>query len=157
MSNYNLNHACLSGNLTCDPLLRKYGEGKAKVFFGLAVHEPCKGRDGAIATRTNYFEIVAWGVIAESTAKYTAKGDNVIVDGRLVQDVWEGKDGVKREKVRVEAARVCFNNPHRSQSDASCKEIPMRTACESAPASVEADPPLVDIGRPADDAVAVPF
>ena len=150
MSNCNLNHTCLSGNLTCNPVLRKFGEGKTKVFFGLAVHEPCKGLDGAMSVRTNFFEVVAWGAIAESTAKYTAKGDNVIVDGKLVQDAWEGKDGVKREKVRIEAARVCFHNPPRSQPESGEES-------KDAPNPDEAAAPAVDIGRPADDAVAVPF
>ena len=150
MSNCNLNHTCLSGNLTCNPMLRKFGEGKTKVFFGLAVHEPCRGRDGSPSVRTNFFEVIAWGAIAESTAKYTAKGDNVIVDGKLVQDVWEGQDGVKREKVRIEAARICFHNPPRSQSedDGESKAAPVPDATEA---------PHVDIDRPADDAVAVPF
>ena len=149
MSNYNLNHTCLSGNLTCDPILRTFGEGKSKVFFGLAVHEPFKGRDGTASGRTNFFEVVAWGAIADNTAKYASKGDYIIVDGRLVQDVWEGKDGVKREKVRVEAARVCFNGPRRAPEGEGATDP--SSAAETPPE------PATDIGRPADDAVAVPF
>ena len=156
MSNYNLNHTCLSGNLTSDPTLRKFGEGKTKVSFAIAVHEPCRGRDGAAATRTNYFEVVAWGSIAESTAKYTAKGDSVIVDGKLVQEIWEGKDGVKREKVRIEASRVCFNNPRRAPQDAD-GAAPAQDGGAPTAQPAEASAPRVDIGRPADDAVAVPF
>lgn len=147
MSNYNLNHACVSGNLTCDPIVRSFPDGRAKVFFGLAVHEVTKKRDGTFAQRTNFFEVIAWSPIADSAAKYTSKGDGVIVDGRLVQDVWEGKDGAKHEKVRIEAARICFNNPPKP-----------KTGTDGSPQG-EAVPetPAADIGRPAEDDVAVPF
>ena len=147
MSNYNLNHACLSGNLTCDPIIRNFAEGRSKAVFGLAVHEVSKKRDGTFAKRTNFFEVIAWSPIADTAAKYTSKGDSVIVDGKLVQDVWEGKDGARHEKVRIEAARICFNNPARQKAGANGSP-----EGEAAP-----ETPVADIGRPSDDDAAVPF
>ena len=147
MSTYNLNHACLSGNLTCDPIIRNFAEGRSKAIFGLAVHEVSKKRDGTFAKRTNFFEVVAWSPIADSAAKYTSKGDSVIVDGKLVQDVWEGKDGAKHEKVRIEAARICFNSPSKPKAGPEGNG-----QGETAP-----ETPPADIGRPSEDEVAVPF
>ncbi len=147
MSNYNLNHACLSGNLTCDPIIRNFAEGRTKAIFGLAVHEVSKKRDGTITQRTNFFEVIAWSPIADSAAKYTSKGDSVIIDGKLVQDVWEGKDGAKHEKVRIEAARICFNNPPKPKSDAD----------GSTQGDLTRETTTDDIGRPSSDDVAVPF
>ena len=133
MSNYNLNHTCLSGNLTCDPVLKTFAEGRSKASFGLAVHEVSKKRDGTFATRTNFFDIVAWSPIADSAAKFTAKGDTVIVDGKLVQETWEGKDGVKRSRVIVEAARICFNNPpgRRSGAEGDAQQADSASAPET--------------------------
>ncbi len=147
MSNYNLNHACLSGNLTCDPIIRNFAEGRSKAVFGLAVHEVSKKRDGTFAKRTNFFEVIAWSPIADTAAKYTSKGDSIIVDGKLVQDVWEGKDGARHEKVRIEAARICFNNPNK----------PKTAPGGDGQDGNATEPPAADIGRPSEDDVAVPF
>ena len=75
------------------------------------------------------------------------KGDSIIVDGKLVQDVWEGKDGSKHEKVRIEAARICFNNPSKPKAGPEDNE-----QGETTP-----ETPPADIGRPSEDEVAVPF
>lgn len=156
MTKYNLNHVCLSGTLVADPVKRETQTGKTLVKFGLAVHETRRTRDGAADTTTYYFNVFAWGTVGENTAKYSAKGSDVIVDGKLVQEAWEGKDGQKQTRISIEAARVYFNDGrHQRQSDEGQGKT-QRGQMQTSPrrnTNVE----MIEAFDPAEDNVAIPF
>jgi single-strand DNA-binding protein len=47
--------------------------------------------------------VVAWGTLAENAAASLAKGNRVLVTGRLDQRSWETEAGERRSKVEVSA------------------------------------------------------
>ncbi len=55
-----------------------------------------------------YIDIVVFGKQAENCKQYLAKGNGVIVDGRLNQRRWETAEGQKRNKHEVIALNVTF-------------------------------------------------
>ena len=55
---------------------------------------------------TSFFDVVAWGGLAENIAQCLTRGDRVVVDGRLDQRSWENTDGDKRSKVEITANEV---------------------------------------------------
>ena len=92
-----INTVVVLGNLTKDPEQRKTSNDKVVTSFSIAVN--------GYNEHVNYFNIQAWGKTAEFVAKYLKKGSQVVVDGRLAQQVWE-KDGAKHYDVVIVADNV---------------------------------------------------
>lgn len=100
----NFNNVTLVGNLTRGPELRYTAEGTAIGTFSLANSDRKKV--------VSYFDIVAFGKVAENVAKYVTKGRCVLVSGELRQRSWEA-DGQRRSKVEIVANTVEFlDRPH---------------------------------------------
>jgi len=99
--------ATLTGNITRDPELRFTPSGQATASFGLAVNRSWVDRQSQERKEsTSFFDIVAWGTLAENIATSLHKGDRVIVGGRLEQRSWETPDGDKRHKVEIVADEI---------------------------------------------------
>jgi single-strand DNA-binding protein len=52
---------------------------------------------------TSFFDVVAWGGLAENAATSLAKVTRVVMTGRLDQRSWETQEGDKRSKVEITA------------------------------------------------------
>jgi single-strand DNA-binding protein len=86
----------LVGNLVRTPEQRVTHTGTRLTTFTLAVdYRRDENRT------TSYFDIVAFGPLAERLATEVAKGERLIVVGRLEQRSWQAKDGSKRSTVEV--------------------------------------------------------
>lgn len=92
----------LIGNLTRDPELRFTPGGQAQTSIGIAVSRRYQ-KDGEWTEQTSYFNIVAWGPLAEHAAASLTKGARIIATGRLEQRNYDTKDGDKRTVVELVA------------------------------------------------------
>jgi len=113
-----INIVILGGNLTRDPEVRYTPQGSAVASFGLAVNRTFKTKDGGQKDEVCFVDVETWGRQAETVGEYLKKGRPVLVEGRLVMDSWEGKDGTKRTRHKITAMRVQFLGS-RGQSGAS--------------------------------------
>jgi single-strand DNA-binding protein len=101
------NTVTVIGNLTREPELRFTNTGQAQANLGLAVNRRWQNRQsGEWEERTSFFNIVAWGDLAENVAHSLPKGCRVIVTGRLEQRSWETQEGEKRSVIEVVADEV---------------------------------------------------
>jgi single-strand DNA-binding protein len=97
----------LVGNITRDPDLKYLPSGQANVKFGMAVNRRWPDKSGEWQEETSFFDVVAWGQLAENVAESCGKGTRVVVVGRLQQRSWEDtKTGQKRSAVEVVADEV---------------------------------------------------
>ena len=96
----------LVGNLTSDPELSYTTGGTAKLAFGIAVNSSWTDQQGEKQEKTSYFNIVAWGYLAENSASVLEKGIGVVIHGALEQRSWEDKEGNKRSTVGVKAQEI---------------------------------------------------
>lgn len=94
------------GNLTADPELTYTTGGTAKLSFSVASNSSWEDKDGNKQEKTSYFNVVAWGYLAENTANVVEKGMGVLVVGALEQRSWEDKEGQKRSTVEVKASEI---------------------------------------------------
>lgn len=101
-----VNRVVLVGRLTRDPVLTKTVSDKSVVTFSIAVDNRRKNADGSPSTL--FIECQAWNGLADNINKYTKKGSLVGVDGKLISNSYNGKDGVKRTSVRVLCDNVAF-------------------------------------------------
>ena len=104
MASYN--RSILVGNLTKDPETKFLPSGQAVCNMSIAVNERWT-KDGEKKEYVSFFDIVAWGKLAELCAQYLKKGRPVLVEGKLRQERWE-KEGSKRSKVVITAENVQF-------------------------------------------------
>ena len=91
----------LMGNMTREAELRYTPNGKAVSSFGLAVNRVYKDATGEQKKEVDFFDVVAWGKLAEIISQYGAKGQGVHVMGRLQNRSWEAQDGSKRNKTEI--------------------------------------------------------
>ena len=101
------NTVALTGNVTRDPELKFTNSGTAVVSFGLAVNARKKSMSGDWEDDPKFFDITAFGDLAENVAATLAKGNRVLLSGRLDWSSWDDKDsGDKRSKVQVIAESI---------------------------------------------------
>lgn len=101
-----MNHASLTGNVTRDPELRFTTGGRATASFGLAVNRRYQ-QNGEWKEDVSFFNVSAWGDLAENICGSFSKGDRVMVSGRLEQRTWDDKTtGDKRSAVELVADEV---------------------------------------------------
>jgi len=99
MANYN--RVILIGNLTRDPQLRYTPSQVAVCDFGLAINRTWTDKSGQKREEVCFVDCTAWARSAETLAKYMTKGRQLLVEGRLTYQTWDGKDGQKRSKLSV--------------------------------------------------------
>jgi len=95
------NRVLLLGNLTRDPQLSYTPNQKAVCDFGIATNRRWTGQDGSQRDEVCFIDCRMFGKRAEAIQKYSLRGDQLLVEGRLTFESWEAKDGTKRSKLRV--------------------------------------------------------
>ncbi len=98
-----LNKVMLIGHLGRDPEMRYTPSGRPVTTFSLATSRSWNTSDGQRRTATEWFNIVAWGNLAEICKKYLHKGQQVYIEGRLQTRKWQDKEGNRRTSVEVVA------------------------------------------------------
>lgn len=93
----NLNRVSLQGNLVDDPEL--VGSEKNVARFTVAVNNGFGENEN-----TAFIPCVAFGKQATIIAEHFQKGRQIIVNGSLVQNRWETKDGDKRSRLELRLA-----------------------------------------------------
>ena len=112
-----LNKVMLIGNLGRDPEMRYTPTGKPVTAFSLAVNRAWTTADGERHEDAEWFNIVAWGDLAERCNKYLRKGERVYVEGRLQTRSWESADGQKHARTEVVAAEMLMLDGGRPRED----------------------------------------
>ena len=102
------------GNLTHNPETRTTPSGVSVCSFTVAVNRRFANQDGE--KQTDFFRVNAWRGLADTCAKYFAKGRKVAVIGELQARLYDGKDGEKRMSLDVQADEIEFLTP-KSQAE----------------------------------------
>jgi single-strand DNA-binding protein len=122
----------ISGRLGRDPERR----GQGPLALAVAVGERWKADSGEWKERTSWIPVIAWGGVADHAKETLAKGDTVLVTGRLVDSTWDDKEGQKRHKVEVvaESVRLLMQSQRRQE--------PQKQRQEEAPKQEDRPPPI---------------
>ena len=124
-----MNKITLIGNLTNEPEKRSTPNGITVTTFTIAVNR--RGQD----KQTDFFRINTWRGLADTCAKFLAKGRKVAVVGELQARTYEAKDGKTKVSLDVQADEVKFLSPAEAKptanqpkvdewSDISSKDLP---------------------------------
>jgi len=95
------NRIILVGRLTRDPEIRYTPSGAQLAKFGLAVN-----RIRSKNNETDFFNIVAWGKLADICGQYIKKGRLVLIEGEAQTRSYETQDGQKRKSFEIRAQNM---------------------------------------------------
>lgn len=101
-----MNKIVLLGRFTRDPEVRYTSTGKVVCQGTIAVDRPFVNQDGQ--READFIPIVIWGKQAEICGNNFAKGQRILVDGRLQIRSYEAKDGSKRYAAEVIVSQFYF-------------------------------------------------
>jgi len=104
----NYNKVIICGRVTKDIELKKTNEGRAVVSLVLATNNTYVDKNNNKVDKADFHNIVIWGTMAETVAKYCVKGSVLLVEGRLQNRNFEGRDGVKKFVTEVVAEKFQF-------------------------------------------------
>jgi len=103
------NKIVIVGYLGKDPELRYTPQGIAVCNINVATTERRKdSRTGEPQDITTWFRVTLWRRLAEIANQYLSKGKQVYVEGRLRQEEYTDRDGVKRTSLSVDATDLHF-------------------------------------------------
>ncbi len=101
-----LNKVMLIGRLGQEPEMRYTPSGRPLTKLQVAVNRSWKSSDGEKKSETEWFNIVAWGKLAEICNQYLSKGQQVYIEGRLHTRQWQDDDGNNHSSVEVIAQEM---------------------------------------------------
>jgi single-strand DNA-binding protein len=112
-----LNKVMIIGNLGKDPEMRYTPSGRPVTTFTVATSRSWNTSDGERRTETEWFNVIAWGGLAEICNQYLTKGQQVYIDGRLQSRSWNDKDGNHHTSVEVVANEMIMLGNRQSTDD----------------------------------------
>ena len=113
----------LIGNLGKDPEMRYTPSGKPVTTFSVAVSRSWNSADGERHNETEWFNVVAWGNLAEICKQYLVKGQQVYIEGRLQTRRWDDKEGLKHTSVEIVANEMMMLGDRRDSNNSHSQEV----------------------------------
>ncbi len=101
-----LNKFMVIGYLGRDPEMRFTPSGHSVTNFCVACQRSWHGSDGNKHSETDWFNIVAWGSLAEVSKQSLHKGDLVFIEGRLRSRTWQDSQGHQQKSVEIIAQEI---------------------------------------------------
>ena len=112
----------LIGRLGRDPEMRFTPNGQAVTILSVATDRQWTGEGGQQVKETLWFQVRAWGKLAETCNNYLQKGKLVMIEGRLTGDpktgsprLWKGADDLVHASYEIKADTVKFLSPNNQE------------------------------------------
>ena len=108
-----LNKVMIIGRLGREPEMRYTPSGKPVTTFSIATSRSWNTSEGERRTETEWFNVVAWGNLAEICKQYLNKGHLVYVEGRLQTRHWDDPEGNKHVSTEIIANEMIMLSERR--------------------------------------------
>ena len=109
-----LNRVMLIGHLGRDPEMRTTPSGRPVTTFSLATSRAWHSTVGERHEETEWFNVVAWGSLAEICKQHLTKGQSVYVEGRLQTRKWDDQEGKKHSRTELVANEMIILGDRRT-------------------------------------------
>ena len=100
------NSVRLIGNLGANPEIKELNSGKKLAKASLATSDKYKDADGNQVTETQWHNLIAWGKTADFFEKFLEKGNEVAVEGKIINRSYADKDGVKKYVSEISVSEI---------------------------------------------------
>lgn len=102
-----VNKAIIIGNVAKTPETKELASGQNLTKVTIATNYRYKvAKTNEKKNKTDFHNIVGWNKLGQNMAKYLKKGDKVYFEGRINNNTWEGKDGVKKYFTDIVASHM---------------------------------------------------
>ena len=118
-----LNKVMIIGRLGRDPEMRYTPSGKPVTTFNVATSRTWNTSEGERRTETEWFNVVAWGSLAEICKQYLSKGRQVYVEGRLQSRHWDDPEGNKHTSTEIVANEMIMLDERRDGNEVSSPDV----------------------------------
>lgn len=118
----NLNSLIIEGNLVKDSVLTEPAPGFKKCYFTIGVNRFYKNRNNQDVNEASFFDVEAYGNMAEYCSEKAKKGRGVRVVGRLKQDTWKDSNGKSASKVYVVAEHIEYKPVKKDEAQEKAAE-----------------------------------
>ena len=117
-----MNIAIIHGRLGRDPEIKNLQSGQM-CSFSIATNEKFKNAAGELQEKTEWFNCVSFGKLAEICSKSLLKGSEVVVEGKISHNSWTDKNGVKQNTAQVKVKEIKFvgAKPKREEPNGNIK------------------------------------
>ena len=109
-----LNKVMIIGYLGREPELRYTPSGRPVASFSVATSRTWTSSEGERREETEWFNVVAWGNLAEICKSHLAKGQQVYVEGRLQTRGWEDENGTRHYRTELVANEMILLGERRA-------------------------------------------
>lgn len=110
------------GRLTKDPEVRMTSNNTQVTSFTVAVNRRFADQNGE--RKADFFNLTAFGKLAEFVSKYYTKGQQVLVEGRIQNRSWDDQNGQKRYATDFIVENAYFADSRREGGANNGMEIP---------------------------------
>ena len=110
-----LNKVIIIGVLGRDPEMRYTPSGRPVTSFSVATSRTWVSAEGERREETEWFNVVAWGNLAEICKAHLTKNQQVYVEGRLQTRGWEDETGKKHFRTELVANEMILLGDRRTQ------------------------------------------
>ncbi len=111
-----LNKVMIIGLVGREPEMRYTPSGRPVTSFSVATSRNWTSADGERREETEWFNVVAWGNLAEICKTHLTKNQQVYVEGRLQTRGWEDENGKKHFRTELVANEMILlgdrRHPH---------------------------------------------
>ncbi|MCS7055519.1 MAG: single-stranded DNA-binding protein [Thermoflexales bacterium] len=112
-----LNKVMIIGHLGRDPEIRYTPSGKAVTSFAIETRRDWTTPDGQRHEETEWFNVIAWGSLAEICKQHLSRGQQVYIEGRLQTRGWEDSEGRRHYRTEIVANEMLVLGDRRSHHD----------------------------------------
>lgn len=99
------NKVTLIGKAGMQPEIKNFDNNRKLAKLSLATNDQYKNAAGEWVDNTIWHNIVAWGPTATFLEKHVQKGQEIMIEGKLVNKSYES-NGVKKYMTEIEAHEV---------------------------------------------------
>jgi single-strand DNA-binding protein len=113
-----LNKVMIIGKVGRNPEMRYTPSGKPVTSFSVQTNRSWVSAEGERREDTEWFNVVAWGNLAEICKQYLTKGQQLYIEGRLQTRGWEDQDGKKHYRTELVANEMIMLGERRGPEGA---------------------------------------
>jgi single-strand DNA-binding protein len=112
-----LNKVMIIGHLGRDPEMRYTPSGKAVTSFAVETRRDWVTPDGQRHEENEWFNVVAWGGLAEICKQHLSRGQQVYIEGRLQTRGWEDSEGKRHYRTEIVAHEMVVLGERRAHHE----------------------------------------
>ncbi len=111
-----LNKVMIIGQLGRDPEMRYTPSGKPVTSFAVETKRTWVTPEGDRREDSEWFNVVAWGNLAEICKQHLVRGQQVYIEGRLQTRGWEDADGKRHYRTEIVANEMVLLGERRAHA-----------------------------------------